>query len=100
MAYSGILDREVKEMTQARVSVAEAKLHFADLLGRVAYGKERVTITRRGKPMVVLIPPEEARGGRHLAEARGWLEERDPFFRTMAQLIEDRLKHRPRTLSR
>ena len=85
-------------MTMKHVSVAEAKLHFADLLGRVAYGKERVTITRRGRPMVVLVPPEQVSGERHLAEARGWLEDRDPFFRTMTQVIEERLKHRPRAL--
>ena len=81
-----------------RVSVAEAKQHLADLLGRVAYGKERVTITRRGRPMAVLIPPEQAVGRRHLAQAHGWLDERDPFFTRIAQIIEGRLTHRPRVL--
>lgn len=84
-------------MTITHVSVAQAKLHFADLLGRVAYGKERVTITRRGRPMAILVPPEEASGGRHVADAHGWLEERDPFFKTMERLVEERLKHRPRS---
>jgi len=83
-------------MTTRHVSVAQAKLHFADLLGRVAYGKERVTITRRGRPMAILVPPEEVGGGRHVADAHGWLEERDPFFRTMEHIVEERLTHRPR----
>jgi len=80
----------------AHVSVAEAKQHLADLLGRVAYGKERVTITRWGKPMAVLIPPEQASARRHLAEARGWLEARDRYFKTIDRIVEDRLTHRPR----
>ena len=37
-------------------NVADAKRHFADLLGRVAYGGETITITRRGKPMAQLVP--------------------------------------------
>jgi prevent-host-death family protein len=87
-------------MAMMRVSVAEAKQHLSDLLGRVAYGKARVTITRRGKPMAILIPPEEAHGKRHLADARGWLEGRDPFFARMANIVESRLRHRPRSFSR
>lgn len=79
-----------------RVSVAEAKRRFSDLLGRVAYGKERVTITRRGRPMAILVPPDDQRQKPHLADVRGWLEEDDPFFRTMAQIVEDRVTHRPR----
>lgn len=48
-------------MKHTRVNVAEAKQHLSDLLGRVAYGKETITITRRGKPMAKLVPvgPEE-----------------------------------------
>lgn len=87
-------------MAMMRVSVAQAKLRFADLLGRVAYGKERVTITRRGRPMAVLVPPDQAGGGRHLAKARGWLGEHDPFFKTMAEIVESRLAHRPRRPAR
>lgn len=81
-------------MTQ--ISAAEAKQHLGDLLGRVAYGKERVTITRRGRPMAVLVPPDQVPRAGHLAEARGWLEDRDPFFRTMAEIVEGRKRHRPR----
>jgi prevent-host-death family protein len=79
-----------------RVSVAEAKQHLADLLGRVAYGKEWVMITRRGRPMAVLVPPDQLRGKRHVADARGWLDGRDPFFKSVEQIVERRLTHRPR----
>ena len=85
-------------MAETQISVAQAKLHFADLLGRVAYGKEHVTITRRGKPMAVLVPPETATSG-HLADVRGWLDARDPFFKIMDRIVADRKKHRPRIFS-
>lgn len=58
-------------MVVHQVSVAEAKRHFAELLGKVAYGKEQITITRRGRPMAILIPPEGLRRNRHLAEVQG-----------------------------
>ena len=83
-----------------QVNVAEAKQHFSDLLGRVAYGKEHVTITRRGKPMAVRVPPEHVAEVGHLADAQGWLEDRDPFFTTLQHIVEDRRKHSPRGLSR
>ncbi len=81
-------------MTQ--ISVAQAKQHLGELLGRVAYGKEQVLITRRGKPMAVLVPPGQREGRRHLADARGWLPNDDPFFDVMAQTARNRRAHRPR----
>ncbi len=41
------------------VPVAEARGRFADLLSRVAYGGERMVITRHGKPLAALIPAED-----------------------------------------
>jgi len=43
---------------QKSVSVAAAKTHLSELLGRVAYGGETVVITRRGRPMAKLVPAE------------------------------------------
>ena len=87
-------------MVPARVNIAQAKRQFSDLIGRVAYGKERITITRRGKPMVLLVPIGEKRRAPHLADARGWLEPSDPFFATMGRIVEERLTHRPRRPAR
>lgn len=87
-------------MAMTQVSVAEARQHFSDLLGRVAYGKEYVTITKRGKPMAVLVPPAVIRQRRHLADAHGWLDADDPFFTTMDRIIESRAASRPRRLPR
>ena len=84
-----------KAVTQ-EVNVAEAKRRLSDLLGRVAYGGETVLITRRGRPMARLVPPEEVGEGQGLAAARGWLEADDPFFATVDAAIAARAKHRPR----
>jgi prevent-host-death family protein len=40
------------------LNVAEAKEQFSDLLGRVADGGETIVITRGGKPIAKLVPPE------------------------------------------
>ncbi len=43
-----------------QVGAFEAKTHLSRLLAAVQRG-ERVTITRRGKPVAVLVPPEAVR---------------------------------------
>jgi len=62
-----------------------------------AFGKEQFIITKRGKPMARLVPAEE--NVKHLAEARGWLEEGDDFFQTMDCIVRDRSKHAPRAVA-
>jgi prevent-host-death family protein len=42
------------------IPVTEARAEFADLINRVGYGGERVIITRHGKPLVALVPADEA----------------------------------------
>ncbi len=87
-------------MKRSTVSVAEAKKHLSDLLGRVAYAKESITISRRGKPMARLVPVRPEQEKAHLADARGWLEADDGFFTTMDSILARRQKHVPRALRR
>ncbi len=65
-------------MSEHSVNVAEAKKRLSELLGRVAFGKQHILITKRGKPMARLVPAEEEIN--HLAEAKGWLEKEDDFW--------------------
>ena len=81
-------------MGDERVSMADAKKRFSELIGQVAYGGKRLLITKRGKPMARLVPVDEVR--EHLCGARGWLEEDDPFFDTMEAIVEERSDHTPR----
>ena len=84
-------------MGEHSVNVAEAKKHLSELLGRVAYGKEQIIITKRGKPMARLVPAEGE--GRNLREVRGWLDEGDEFFHIIDLIIRARAEHTPRILS-
>ena len=42
------------------VNTVRARKNFAATVNRAAYGKERVALTRRGKPVAYLIPVEDA----------------------------------------
>lgn len=46
-------------MAPTAVSVADARSDLADLLNRVAYGKERLVITRHGRELAALVPIED-----------------------------------------
>ncbi|MEU6814238.1 type II toxin-antitoxin system Phd/YefM family antitoxin [Streptomyces sp. NPDC046860] len=37
------------------IPVTQARAELADLINRVVYGGERVTVTRHGKPLVALV---------------------------------------------
>ncbi len=47
-------------MSKNTVSTAQARDQFADVINRVAYGKERVILTRRGKALAAVVPFEDA----------------------------------------
>ena len=85
-------------MKAVRVNVAEAKRHFSELLGRVAYGKETITITRRGKPMAKLIPVGVDEDMPHMADIQGWLDDDDEFFTTIDTIVAQRETHTARVL--
>jgi prevent-host-death family protein len=61
------------------VSIAEAKAKFSELVNRAAYGGERIIITKRGRPIAVLSRPVV--GG--LSSVKGWLNDKDPFFKDL-----------------
>ncbi|MGQ0663614.1 MAG: type II toxin-antitoxin system Phd/YefM family antitoxin [Pseudomonadota bacterium] len=42
--------------TAGSIPANEARDYFADLLGRAQHGKERVVISRHGKPVAALVP--------------------------------------------
>ena len=41
------------------VSTAKARNNFSDIVNRAGYGKERVILTRRGKPVAAVVPIED-----------------------------------------
>lgn len=38
--------------------MTEARAQFSELVNRVGYGKERIVLTRHGRPLVALVPAE------------------------------------------
>lgn len=46
-------------MAQESVSSGDARRDFAEIVNRVAFGKERVTITRHGQKVVAIVPIED-----------------------------------------
>jgi prevent-host-death family protein len=85
-------------MSSMEYSVAEAKKHFSELLSRVAYGREHIIIAKRGKPLAMLVPPASEPGSDHPGKVEGWLENSDPFFKIVNQIVKNRQKHFPRIL--
>ena len=45
----------------ASISAVEARDHFADVVNRAAYGKERIVLTRRSKELAAVVPIEDVR---------------------------------------
>jgi prevent-host-death family protein len=41
------------------VPVTQAREELADLINRVAYGHERIILTRHSKPVACIVPPED-----------------------------------------
>lgn len=61
------------------MSLSEARDHWAEVIGRVQFGGERVTIARRGKPVAVVVSVEDA----------AFLDEMED--RALGDLVRDRL---------
>jgi len=80
-----------------KLNVTEAKERFSDLLGRVVHEGETVLITQQGKAVAKLVPASEEDETDHLVNVKGWLEEDDPFFAAMDEIVEARFKHQPRS---
>ena len=43
----------------SEIPVTQARDQLADLINRVAYGHERIILTRHSKPVACIVPPED-----------------------------------------
>jgi prevent-host-death family protein len=82
------------------VSVAEARQHLAEILGKVAYGGEAFVITKKGRPMAQLMPVPQAtslnKKSKALSGIKGWLDNDDPFFRNLELIRNLSRKQKPK----
>ena len=83
-------------MKEQQIGVGEAKAHLSEIIERVRGEEVIVTITRHGRPVACIVPVSLAPARKHLAEARGWLADDDPFFETMREVTANRRRHRAR----
>lgn len=69
----------------AQVNTVNARAQFSEIINRAAFGKERVTLTRRGKEIVAVVPIEDVQ----LLEA---LEDKIDIEEARAALAEAKKK--------
>ena len=68
-----------------QVNTVNARAQFSEIINRAAFGKERVTLTRRGKEIVAVVPIEDVK----LLEA---LEDKIDLEEARAALAEAKKK--------
>ena len=54
----------------AEINTFSARANFSELVSRAAYGKERVVLTRHGKPVAAVIPLEDLEALERLEDER------------------------------
>ena len=74
-----------KKSTSEAITTVAARQHFSDLINRVAYGKDRILLTRRSRPLAAVVPIEDIA----LLEA---MEDRDDLKAARAAIREVKRK--------
>ena len=77
--------RATKKSSNQAITTVAARQNFSELINRVAYGKDRVLLTRRSRPLVAVVPIEDIA----LLEA---MEDRDDLKAARAALREVKRK--------
>ena len=77
--------RATKKSGNQAITTVAARQNFSELINRVAYGKDRVLLTRRSRPLVAVVPIEDIA----LLEA---MEDRDDLKAARAALREVKRK--------
>ena len=67
-------------MKNTTVSVTEGKKGFGQLIQRALDKKEEITLTKRGKPVAVIIPYDEYRRSSQLEAYKKIMEAREVFL--------------------
>jgi prevent-host-death family protein len=72
-------------MTHSSINVTDARDNLSEILGRVKFGQEIVTIEKKGKPYAVIISPAQYEGLQKAARERfgrivGQIQSRNAHF--------------------
>ena len=82
-------NHQSEDIERKSIGTFVAKTHLTRLLDRVVKG-ERIVITNRGKPVVMLVPPEVAERADPAEVGRAMLADRDEVQRWARPLTEAR----------
>jgi len=69
-------------MKETFVSIAEGKKGFSRLIQNALNKKEEIVVTKRGKPVAVIVPFEEYRHSKRAEGYRKIMEARSAFLKT------------------
>jgi prevent-host-death family protein len=69
-------------MKSTTVSIAEGKKGFSRLIQEASEKKEEIIVTKRGKPVAVIMPYDENRRSRRLEGYLMVMEGRETFLRS------------------
>ena len=69
-------------MKASTVSIAEGKKGFSRLIEDTSKKKEEIIVTKRGKPIAVIVPFEEYQRSKRVEGFRKILEAREVFLKT------------------
>lgn len=88
-------------MADKHLGVAEVKRRFADVVGEVMHAKRRIVVERRGRPVVAIVPLDDATvaqsPGRRLAAAIGCAGAAGESFSVlMDEVVRERRRRLPR----
>jgi prevent-host-death family protein len=77
------------------VTITEAKAKLSEIVNRICVSKEKISITRKGKPVVVILPIEEYerlsnQGKKGLVAAKGVLADFDEEIDRMTESIYEK----------
>ena len=73
-----------------KLNLADNKERLDELVDRVSKTGETILILQRGKPVAKLVPADSEDVPRHLSDIEGWLEDSDPFFGAIDEIVEAR----------
>lgn len=69
-------------MKTSIVSIAEGKKRFSSIIEETQKTREEIVVTKRGKPVAVIVPYEEFKRSRRLEGYKKIMEAREAFLET------------------
>lgn len=69
-------------MKTSIISIAEGKRRFSKIIEETQKTKEEVVVTKRGKPVAVIVPYEEFKRSKRLEGYKKIMDAREAFLKT------------------